>query len=106
MAKVNFEQSVIISFNYGNDSLDPLHRLGDRLSYLLDQSDAGYYDGHELALDNADGAIFLYGRNAETVYKLIEPELDKVDWMHGAEVTLTFGSNQNAKRIEFTLEKI
>ena len=106
MAKVNFEQSVIITFNYGIDSLDPLHQLGDRLSYLLDQGNDGYYDGHELALDNSDGAIFLYGNNAETLYKLIEPMLDEVDWMHGAEVILTFGSNQNAKKIEFTLERI
>ena len=106
MVKVNFEQSVIISFSYGIDSLDPLHQLGDRLSYLLDQGNEGYYDGHELAMDNSDGTIFLYGKNAERLYKLIEPLLDKVDWMDGAHISLTFGSNQNAKQIEFTLERI
>jgi hypothetical protein len=105
--QAEFSHSVIISFNYGIDSLDPLHQLGDRLSYVLDRWGEGYYDGHELAMDDSHGSIFLYGRNAEQLYKIIEPELFNIDWMDGALVSLRFGRlDRQAKSIEFTLEKI
>ncbi len=105
--KAEFSHSVIISFNYGIDSLDPIHQLGDRLSYLLDQWGEGFYDGHELTMDDAHGSVFLYGKNAEELYKLVEPTLFDIEWMEGALISLHFGRlDRNAKSIEFTLERI
>ena len=102
-----FTHAVLIVFQYGIDSIDPLHELADRLTYLLDQTDIGYYDGHELAMDDSDGSLYLYGHNAEQLYKLIEPTLFEVDWMEGAMVTLYFGDSttRNTKTIDFVLEK-
>ena len=104
---VNFNHSIIICFDYGIKSLDPLHQLGDRLTYLLDQSGEGFYDGHEIAMDDSDGAIYIYAKNAEKIYKMIEPVLFEVEWMHGAIVRLQFGQGEeDAKSIEFVLEKM
>ncbi|MCB0666778.1 MAG: hypothetical protein KDC80_13180 [Saprospiraceae bacterium] len=105
--RTDFTHTIIVSFNYGIDSLDPLHQLGDRLSYILDQSGDGFYDGHEIAMDDSDGSLFIYANNAENVYKLIEPVLMEVEWMSGASVFLQFGNQRDsAKSIEFILEKI
>jgi len=105
--RVNFKHSIVISFDYGIDTLDPLHQLGDRLTYLLDKSGEGYYDGHEIAMDDSDGSIYIYARNAEKIYKLIEPVLFEVEWMNGATVHLQFGRvEDSAKSIQFILEKI
>jgi hypothetical protein len=102
----DFEHLVIISFNYGIDSLEPLHQLGDRLSYLMDQCGEGFYDGHEL-VDDTHGSIFIYGKNAEYVYKKIEPILFEEEWMDGATICLQFGrGTDQVKSIEFVLEKI
>ena len=102
-----FTHSIIIEFQYGFDSLDPLHRLGDKMAYALDQSDLGYYDGHEVAMDDSHGRYFLHGINAEQMYKEIEPFLFQVDWLQGAEVSLRFGQEDNdkVKKIEFILER-
>ncbi len=103
-----FTHSIIIEFLYGIDSLDPLHQLEDKLAYALDRSDIGYHDGHEIAMDDSHGRLFLYGTNAEQVYKLIEPILFEVDWMDGAQVFLRFGDwrDKSAKEIEFVLERV
>ncbi len=104
--RTSFTHSVIIEFSYGMESINPLHHLADRLTYLLDQTDIGYYDGHEIAMDDSDGALFLYGRNAEQLYKLVEPVLFEADWLDGALVTLRFGleNEEVVKKIDFVLE--
>ncbi len=104
----DFNQFVLIEFRYGIDSLDPLHALEDKLHLALDHTGIGYHDGHEIAKDDSHGRLFLYGTNAEAVYKLIEPILFTVDWMDGAEVFLRFGdtSDKEAKEIDFVLQRV
>ncbi len=104
----DFNQLVLIEFKYGINSLDPLHDLEEKLRLVLDQTDIGYHDGHEIAMDDSHGRLFLYGYNAEEVYKLIEPILFTVDWMDGAEVYLRFGEvdDPSSKEIEFKLERV
>ena len=105
--RADFDHLVVISFNYGIDTMEPLHQLGDRLSYLMDQCGEGYYDGHELAMDDTHGSIFIYGKNAEQIYKKVEPVLFELDWMDGATVSLQFGrASDQVKSIDFVLEKI
>ena len=103
-----FTHSVLIEFKYGMKSLDPLLDLEDELRRILDETDIGYHDGHEIAMDDSDGKIFLFGTNAEAVYKLIEPILFSVDWMDGAKVLLRFGdeADKSAKEIDFTLASV
>jgi len=87
----NDEHSVIIHFNSGIDELDQIHKLEDKLVDCLKDSNVGWWDGHEVAMDNSEGWIFLYGRNAESLFKKVQPILENSDLMKGAIANLQFG---------------
>lgn len=82
---------VIIRFNYGLEEMDELYKLEKEIDRILVENNAGDCDGHEVAMDNSDGCIFLYGNNAETVFKTVLPTLKKCHFMKGAVAKLRFG---------------
>lgn len=96
-------QSVIIYFDYGLEEMDEIYELGDKLRHILEENKLGEYDGHEVAMDNSDGSLYLYGPNAESLYKAIKPTLEKVDFLNGAKAILRFGS-LGAEAPEITVE--
>ena len=51
------EEAVIIEFNYGLEEIEPFYDLSDKLRALVDESNLGEYDGHEIAMDNSDGSF-------------------------------------------------
>lgn len=85
------QHCVKIRFNYGLDELDELYNLEKVIDRILVESNAGDCDGHEVAMDNSHGFIFLYGYNAETVFKTVLPTLKKCPFMKGAVANLRFG---------------
>jgi hypothetical protein len=84
-------QSVIIEFSYGIEELDPLHELEDELIGIVEKEGVGLHDGHEVAMDSSHGFLFLYGPNAEILFKTIKPTLETRTWMQGAVAHLRFG---------------
>ncbi len=94
----NPEHAVIISFNYGLDQLSYLHDLENTLDTLLSDLKVGDCDGHEIATDLSDGFLYLYGPNAETLFKAIKPTLESTDFLIGATAKLRFGSPENGVR--------
>ncbi len=98
--------AVIIYFQYGHEELDPLHELESRLRVLLFHNNVGELDGHEIAMDSTDGYLYLYGNNAEELFKAVRPALLETPFMRKAEVYLRFGAanDVNAKEIDFMLE--
>ena len=95
------EHSVIVYFKYGKEELDPLHALVLKLEEVLSGTNAGVIDGHEIAMDNSDGSLYLYGPNAETLFKAVKPTLETIDFMQGATAVLRFGGiNEKAPDIE------
>jgi len=99
-------QSIVIHFYYGISSLDPLHALESKLRIALHNTGLGEHDGHEIAMDDSDGFLYLYGENAEALFKFIRPILLTVPFMRGAEVNLRFGSTDDpsVSDIDFILE--
>ena len=85
------EQAVIVNFTYGIKSLDSLFKLEDQLETFLNDNPIGEYDGNEIAVDYSDGKLFLYGPDAEKLFKGIKPILEHTSYMKGAKVTLRFG---------------
>lgn len=83
--------AIIIEFQYGMDSLEPLFDLQDELKTLVEADGAGRVDGHEIAMDDSDGRIFLYAVDANTVMQIIEPVLAKYSFLKGARITMRFG---------------
>jgi len=97
----NSEHAVIVSFLYGLEDLDPLHRLEAELRKSIDKNSLGEYDGHEIALDYSDGTLYMYGFNAETLFKTVQPILEKAEFMKGANVKMRFGPPEDGvKEIE------
>ncbi len=98
------EHCVVINFNYGLDNLEPLHKLENRLDSTLQSSGHGECDGHEIATDMSHGIIYLYGSNAETVFKTVKPILEDCEFMRNARVTLRFGPPEDGvTELELTL---
>lgn len=85
------EHSVIIYFDYKKDDYEPLHKLEDELEIVISKYGVGEYDGNEMAINLNDGILFMYGANAELLYKAIKPTLLKTDFMKGATAKLRFG---------------
>ena len=99
------DHSVIIHFFYGKDSLDELYELEDKMRLALEASGAGLCDGHEIAMDDSDGFYFLYGENAETVFKTVAPILADSTFMRGATAHLSFGpAGEDIPEIEIFVE--
>jgi hypothetical protein len=94
------KHSVIISFEYGNADWDPFYDWEDELRELLSENPIGEWDGHALNDDDTDGILFLYGRNAEELFKLVKPVLEKADFMKTATALLTFGDRLEGTQIE------
>ena len=102
----NPEHAVIITFNYGLDNLSYLHGLEDKLDALLADLNVGDCDGHEIATDLSDGFLYLYGPNAEILFKAIKPTLESTDFLVGATAKLRFGPPEDGvKEIEVIIGK-
>jgi hypothetical protein len=93
--------AVIVHFLYGIEELDPLYRLEDELEERILLNNVGEYDGHEIAMDNSDGYLYMYGPNAENLFKAIKPTLEACKFMKGAKAVMRFGPLQtNPSEIE------
>ncbi len=102
----SFKHSVIVSFHYGREDDSEFYALAMELHNLLDDHKIGYYDGHEIEMmENRDGTYYMYGRNAEELFKFVRPVLSKYDFIFGATVFLSFGDfREEPSRIEFEFE--
>ena len=98
------EHAVIVHFRYEMDSLEPLYQLEDTLEKHINKEGVGEFDGHELAMHNNDNCLYMYGTNAETLFKAVKPILEKSNFMKGAVVKLRFGPpEEGVKELEVKL---
>ena len=91
VSKVPSQQEVIVYFSYGSTNFQHLYSLEDSLRIAISEAKAGEYDGHEVATDGSDGAYYMFGPDAEALYKVISPVLAASPFMRGAKVSLLFG---------------
>ena len=85
------EQAVVVEFNYGLESTDAIFALEDQLEAAIEEAQVGDFDGDEIAADLSDGFLYMYGPDADAVFKVIEPILKSVGFMRGAKVKLVYG---------------
>jgi hypothetical protein len=98
------EHAVIVKFHYNSDDLQSLYQLEDELTLIISEAGVGILDGHEIAMDLSGGILYMYGPNAEQLFKAIRSTLERADFMKAAVITLRFGAaNENAKEIQITL---
>ena len=94
------EHAVIVCFQYGKEDLEPLHSLDSLLDKVIRENNVGQYDWHEIAMDLSDGSIYMYGPNAEELFKAVKPILESTDFMKGAIALLRFGPALDSNEIE------
>lgn len=85
------EHEVIVHFSYGSTNFQHMYALEDQLRHEITESGVGEYDGHEVPEDGSEGFFYMYGPDAEALYRAISPLLAESSFMHGATVTLWFG---------------
>jgi hypothetical protein len=88
------EHAVIIHFSYGSTNLQHVFALEDQLRSVVSEAGVGEYDGHEVAEDGSDGSYYIYGPDAEALFRVISPLLAAYPFMRGAKVTLRFGARR------------
>ena len=85
------KQEVEIFFVYGSTNFQYVYALGDQLHRAVSEAKAGEYDGHEIASDGSECKLFLFGPDAEAIFRVITPVLDASPLTRGALITLRFG---------------
>jgi hypothetical protein len=78
-----------------------MYALEDALRHAISEAKVGEYDGHEIPGDGSEGFFYMYGPDAEALYRVISPVLAESSFMHGATVTLWFGprARRTQKRV-------
>lgn len=94
------EQAVIVHFyNYG--SMDDLSRLFDlqhQLEAAIEKANAGFLDGHEIAVSGSDGYYYMYGPDAEALLDAVLPLLKGTDFTRDADITVRYGPPEDGVR--------
>ena len=85
------EQEVEVYFSYGSTNFQHLYALEDLIRHSIADAAVGQYDGHIIATDGSDAHFYMYGPDAEALFRVISPVLDSSSFMRGATVTLWFG---------------
>ena len=85
------QQEVEIHFAYGSTNFQYVYSLGDEIQTAIAEAKVGEYDGHALPADGSEGRYFIYGPDAEAIYRAIAPVLEASPLMRGATITLLFG---------------
>ena len=85
------EQEVEVHFAYGSTNFQYVYSLGDEIQTAIAEAKVGEYDGHAIPADGSEGRYFVYGPDAEAIFKVIAPVLEASPLMRGATVTLHFG---------------
>ena len=89
------EHAVIVHFEYGNRDWAPFFEFERTLEAAISSSDAGEYDGNELAVDGSDGTLYMYGPNADKLFEVVKPRLESFKLLKNVEVTLRYGPTNN-----------
>jgi N12 class adenine-specific DNA methylase len=84
-------QEVEVHFSYGSTNYQHLYALEDVIRHAIMDAAVGKYEGHHVSVDGSEGFYYLYGPDAEAIYRVISPVLASSTFMSGATVTLWFG---------------
>lgn len=85
------EHAVIVQFQYGSTNLEALFSAEDQLGAAIAAAKVGEMDGHEIAVNGSDGTFYMYGSDADKLFKAVEPVLRTIAFMKGASVTRRYG---------------
>lgn len=85
------QHALIVKFDYGATTLDPLYALEDLLSETLSEVREGECDGHDITPDLRKATVYLYGPDAEFLFVATQPVFENAECVQNAVATLRFG---------------
>lgn len=91
MKTKNYEQSLIIEFDYPHEDLDPFFDLQAELTSLVEDRGFGVFDGNEIGIGTTDARYYIYGPDVKKIFSVIEPSLRASAFMRGAVAFLRLG---------------
>ena len=92
------EHAVIVRFKYGSTDLAPLFALEDELTEAILAAGAGVFDGNEVAAGGSEVSLYMYGPDADALFRAVGPALQASQLTKGARVTLRDGPPQDGVR--------
>ena len=98
------DHAVIVHFDYGSTNLQPLFELEKRLESAIAEVSAGEFDGNEVATDGSDGYLYMYGPDADALFRAVRPVLEACAFMRGARVRVRYGpAAEGVREVEHVL---
>jgi hypothetical protein len=86
------EEAVTIYFECRKGCWDPFFEFQTRLhNAIMRNSALGYYDGNLISLERADGVMYLYGPDANALYRFVWPFLLSAGFLSNVVVALRYG---------------
>src|SRR3974390_574677 len=77
-------QEVEVRFDYGSTNFQFVYAIGDQIQVAVAEAKGGEYDGHEMTADGSEGRFFVFGPDAEAIFRAIRPVLEASPLMRGA----------------------
>ncbi|WP_028101321.1 hypothetical protein [Pseudoduganella violaceinigra] len=85
------EQALVIHLQYGACDPNRVFELEDWIRQALAKAGGGEYVGHEVVPDRSGVFLHLYGRDADHIFRVIEPILGNFPFLRVVEVNKRVG---------------
>jgi hypothetical protein len=81
------------------DERDMAHAFSDKLASVIEESQAGIFDGDEFGA--GEGVFFMYGPDANRLFDVVYPLLKTWEPLRGGYAIKRYGRRDNSERVEF-----
>jgi hypothetical protein len=75
----------------GVDALDALVALQEDLAQAIEPHGIGEVDGNEIAMDDSEGSLYVYGPDAKAMLQAVLPVICRSPLAEGGQVYLRYG---------------
>ena len=87
----NLDHAVIARFEYGSTDLEALFEVERQLEAAIDEAGVGEFDGNEIAVDGSDGSLYMYGPDADKLFEVVRPVLERAECLSNVVALLRYG---------------
>lgn len=81
------QQSVLLYIT--GEDFDRMVVLSESLASAIESTEVGEFDGNEIG--GGETVLFMYGRDAEQIFRTVEPILMKDESLHGTKAVIRWG---------------
>jgi hypothetical protein len=89
------EQAVLVHLE--GEDFDIMIGISDKLTEAIENSGLGMFDGNEIG--GNETVLFMYGPDAELLFKYIEPILREDEFCRGSKVVIRWGGRGAPQRV-------